>query len=204
MAGGTAGSVGPCRRESNERANEGELIKHRRHTGHQFGDLDARNIGGDRLELAADLRGSIRLEIDHIQVGRPSRQIDHDHRLVRTADPGPILRTQQLRQRQAAQPQSTDRKKTAPRHPAKYPRRVSSKSEHTSVISQIRDGNRPESPGPSPQPPRTTGRIRLPQSDLSLNVTVPETRVCASAHQCQRRGRGTSGRLPPDRACCPA
>src|SRR6266567_1177640 len=79
-------------------------------------NLDAGNFGIDRLELAANFRRRVLLEIEHVLVGRPARQKDHDDRLVRLADAGLCLGAQQLRQRQAAQPKRADLQKIPARN----------------------------------------------------------------------------------------
>ena len=55
-------------------------------------DLDAGDVRGDRLELAADLGRGVRLEVEHVLVRRPAGQEDHDDRLVRAADAGLLPR----------------------------------------------------------------------------------------------------------------
>ncbi len=59
-------------------ANDGQFVPHPGLQGHVLTDLHAGNIGGYRSKLAADLRGSIRFEVVHVQVRRSTRQIDHD------------------------------------------------------------------------------------------------------------------------------
>ncbi len=51
----------------------------------QFADMDAGDVRRDRIELAADLPRGVRLRIPHVDVGRPSRQVDVDDRLVGAA-----------------------------------------------------------------------------------------------------------------------
>src|SRR5262249_54287572 len=48
-------------------------------------DLDAGDVGLDRLELALELGRGLRLEVVHVHVRRAARQVDHDGRLVRAA-----------------------------------------------------------------------------------------------------------------------
>src|SRR5438876_9648551 len=71
-------------------------------------NLDAGNFGIDRLELAANFRRRVLLEIEHILVRRPTRQKDHDDRLVRFANAGLRLGAQKLRQGQTAQRERAD------------------------------------------------------------------------------------------------
>ena len=47
----------------------------------QFADLRPGNRAGDRLQLAADIGGSLRLEVEHVLMGRASEEVDQDHRL---------------------------------------------------------------------------------------------------------------------------
>ena len=44
-----------------------------------FRDFDARDVGGDRFELATNFGRCIQLEIECILVRRPARQVNHDH-----------------------------------------------------------------------------------------------------------------------------
>src|SRR5437016_8164987 len=71
-------------------------------------NLNARNVGIYRLELAANFRRRVLLEIEHILVRRTARQKDHDDRLVRFADAGCRLGAEQFRQCQAAHHERAD------------------------------------------------------------------------------------------------
>src|SRR2546426_10230002 len=79
-------------------------------------NLDAGNFSIDRLELAANFRRRVLLEIEHILVRRAARQKDHDNCLVRFADPGLRLGAQQLRQRQTAERERADLEKVPARN----------------------------------------------------------------------------------------
>ena len=57
------------------------LVERVRHHRHRLADVRARNLGLDRLELAANVRGRIRLRIPDIDVARPALQEDEDHGL---------------------------------------------------------------------------------------------------------------------------
>ena len=49
---------------------------------HVLADLDAGDVRGDRLELAADLGRGVRLHVVAVDVRRPAAQPDHDDRLA--------------------------------------------------------------------------------------------------------------------------
>ena len=68
---------------ADERADHRQLVHDGRRSGQQLADLDSRQLRGDRLELAADSRGSIGLEVERVLVRQAAREVDHDHRLVR-------------------------------------------------------------------------------------------------------------------------
>src|SRR5438132_7410524 len=79
-------------------------------------NLDAGNFSIDRLELAANFRRRVLLEIEHILVRRPARQKDHDDRLVRFANAGLRLGAQEFRQCQTAQREGADPEKIPARN----------------------------------------------------------------------------------------
>ena len=93
-------------------------------------DVDAGDVGPDRLELAADLDRGVRLEVHHVLVRRPAGQEDHDDGLVRAADAGLGLGPQDLRQRQAAQGQAADLQKGPPRNAVAEPLRLAEDRQH--------------------------------------------------------------------------
>ena len=68
-----------------------------------FADLHAGEVRGDRLEFAADFRRRVHFQVDHVLVGRATRQEDHDDRLLGIGPTGRLLGRQQLRERQAAE-----------------------------------------------------------------------------------------------------
>src|SRR5690606_41474237 len=51
-----------------DRANERQLVGHPSQTREQLADLDPGDVGGDRVDLAADLGGSIGLDVPHVLV----------------------------------------------------------------------------------------------------------------------------------------
>ena len=61
--------------------DDGQFVPHFGLQREVFADLHAGDIRRDGLELATELFWSVRLEIVCIQVGRPTRQVDHDGRL---------------------------------------------------------------------------------------------------------------------------
>jgi hypothetical protein len=65
-------------------------------------NFNARHVGLDRFELAANLAGSVGLDVEHVLMGRSARQEDVDDRLVRLAQPGCRFALQQSRQGDAA------------------------------------------------------------------------------------------------------
>ncbi len=65
-----------------EGADDGQLVPHAGLQGEVLADLDAGHVGGDRLELAAELLGRVRLEIVHVHVRRAAAEVDHDGRLA--------------------------------------------------------------------------------------------------------------------------
>ena len=66
---------------------------------------------------ATDAAGGFHLQVVHVLVRRSAGHVDHDDRLVRPLDPGPLFGLQQVRQRQAAQAQGPDLQRVATSHP---------------------------------------------------------------------------------------
>ena len=93
-------SVGVMRAvgRADDRANGDELVHGLRHARQELTDLDALDVGLDRLELAADFRRRVHLQVVHVLVRGRAAHIDHDDGLVRPADPGLLLGRQQLGQ----------------------------------------------------------------------------------------------------------
>jgi len=100
-------------------ADDGILVGQLRQLRQMLADLDARDVGGDGLELTADLRRGVHLQVEHVLMARSARQEDHDDRLVLVAgrtDAGRGLGLEHLRQRQAAEPERADAQEVATRH----------------------------------------------------------------------------------------
>ncbi len=100
---------------ADDAANERELVRHLRHQRQVLADFDAGNVRLDRLELAADFRRRIHLQIERVLVRRPARQINHDDRFVRSPDAGRRFRLEKFRQRRAAQGKPANLEKIPPR-----------------------------------------------------------------------------------------
>ena len=80
---------------------------------HVLADLDAGNVGRDRLELPADLRRGVHLQVVHVLVAGGPAHVDHDHRLVRPVAGG-LLGGKDLWQREAAHGERADAEHVAP------------------------------------------------------------------------------------------
>ena len=80
---------------------------------HVLADLDARDVGRDRLELPADLRWGVHLQVVHVLVAGGPAHVDHDHRLVRPAAGG-LLGGEDPWQREAADGERADAEHVAP------------------------------------------------------------------------------------------
>ena len=100
-----------------QRADERELVGHLREAGEQLANLHAGDVRGDGSELAANLAGRIRLEVEHVNVRRPARQINVDDGLVRLARAGERFELEQLREGQATRGHATDFEELAAGHP---------------------------------------------------------------------------------------
>ena len=86
---------------SDDRTDEHEFVHASGDLRQVFADIDAGHGGGNRCEFAADFSRGRRLGIKRIDVRRPARQEDHDHRFVGVAADPLLFGPQQLRQRQA-------------------------------------------------------------------------------------------------------
>src|SRR5262249_34167056 len=82
-----------------------DLVHPSAHLRQMLADLDASDIRGNRIELAAHLRRRVRLEIDHVLRGGAAEQIKEDDALSPPWTPVPpcFLRLQKLRQPEAAE-----------------------------------------------------------------------------------------------------
>ena len=85
--------------------------------GHVLGDFDAGDICADRLMRPSDLTGRVHLEVEHVLMRWRAHQVDHDHRLVRLADPLEVFSAEQLGQGQTAKGEAADLQEVSPRHP---------------------------------------------------------------------------------------
>ena len=70
-------AVGP-----NNGADNDALIHDARDARKHFGDLDAGNIGFDRVKFAANLARRFGLDLPHVLVGRSTAEVDVDDRFV--------------------------------------------------------------------------------------------------------------------------
>jgi hypothetical protein len=68
-------------------ANDGELVGDLGLLGQPFANVHAGHAGADGPEIAADLRGSVRLEIVHVDMTRTAFEPDHDHGLASALAP---------------------------------------------------------------------------------------------------------------------
>ena len=89
------------------------LVHDRRHARHVFADLDAGHICRDRLELTANLRRCIHLQVVHVLMPRRAAHVDHDDGFVRLADAGDLFGPQQFGQRQTAKRQCSETQRVA-------------------------------------------------------------------------------------------
>lgn len=62
-----------------QRTDDGELVHHPGLLGEQFGDLDARHVGVDRLPQATVLDGGLGLHVVHIEVARAAIEPDQNN-----------------------------------------------------------------------------------------------------------------------------
>ncbi len=102
---------------ADDRTDHGHPVHQAGESGHVLAEVDAGHVRRNRLELAADLGGGVRLEVHHVLVRWPAGQKDHDDRLVLQATPRRRLGLggEQLRQAQAAKCQAADLQEIAPR-----------------------------------------------------------------------------------------
>ena len=97
-------------------ADDGAFVHHLRETRHLLGDLNARNVRGDRFEFAPDFARRVRLQIEDILMRRTARQEDHDHRLMRPAGLLHRFGTQHVIQRHPAHGESANPEEVSTRH----------------------------------------------------------------------------------------
>ena len=125
-----------------DRTNQHELVHDRREPGQQLANVDARHGRGDRPEPAADLGRSAWLEVVEVEVGRPTRQEDHDDRLVRMHRAGHSLGLEQPRQRQSAKSQAADLEERPAGQAAASHARLAMDYQHD--VPLIQQGNPPK------------------------------------------------------------
>ena len=73
---------------SDERADHGKFIGHLRQPRKCFANLESGYVRRDRPPRAGNFFWRQGLQVEHVLVGRPTDQVDHDHRLDRTTGPG--------------------------------------------------------------------------------------------------------------------
>ena len=98
---------------ADQRADDDELVHDPGEPGKGLANLDAGDVGRDRLPRAGDFLGGVGLEIEHVLVRRAADQVDQDDRLVRRADPGGRLSPQEAGEGEAAKPQGPDPEEAA-------------------------------------------------------------------------------------------
>ncbi len=105
---------------ADQRANDGVLVGHLGEQRKMLADFNAAHVRFDRIEFSAKFARSIRLEIEHVLVGRTATQMNIDDRLLRRAGAGKGFRPQQASQTQAADSRP-DLQKAPPGNPIAIP-----------------------------------------------------------------------------------
>ena len=67
---------------TNKRPHNSELVHALGKKWHVFADVDSRNVRTNGLKLSSILDRSVGLQVNHVLMGRPAGQEDHDDRLV--------------------------------------------------------------------------------------------------------------------------
>ena len=111
-------------------SQEHQLVGDLGQAGEMLADLNAGNVGGDGLELPANLRGGVHFELEHVLVRGAAREIDHDDGLAGLAQTGLALGPQQLRHGQSTHAQGPDLDEVAPVNPVAKPLLLSMDGEH--------------------------------------------------------------------------
>src|SRR5215203_386539 len=101
---------------SDHAANERELVRHPGHQRKVLANFDARDIGTDWFEFAADLGRRIHLEVERILVRWPTREINHDDRFVGASKARRRFGLKELRQSQSAKAKRSYPKKVSARN----------------------------------------------------------------------------------------
>ncbi len=97
-------------------ADDRQFVGDLRLQGHQLADVQAGDVGVDRLELAADFDGGVRLHVVEVDVAGAAVEVDHDDGLARRAGGGAVgPEPQQVGQRQSADAEGADLEELPPR-----------------------------------------------------------------------------------------
>src|SRR5262249_25265664 len=101
--------------------------------GHEFAQPQPGDLGGDGLELAPDLDGSVRLEVDRVELRGAAVEVDVDDCPGRGPDPGRLLGAEQVGQGQAAQAEGAGRQEVPPGDPIAVPVGFSEDGQHADL-----------------------------------------------------------------------
>ena len=98
--------------------NDCELVGNFGVPGHQFTNVDARDVGADGVELATKFHRRIRLHVVHVEMTGATGQVDHDDRLVTCFGPDVSTRSKpkQIRDGQASHAQTADLQEVTTSH----------------------------------------------------------------------------------------
>ena len=99
-------------------SNDSQAIRYRGQTRQGLTELDSRQPGADRRQLAPDLFGSLGLRIERIDVGHPATDPQVDHRL---GPPGQVTGCVNRVQAETGQRRSRDPQGTGLQHVAAGP-----------------------------------------------------------------------------------
>ena len=113
-----------------EGSQQHQLVGDLGQAGEMLADPDAGNVGGDGLELPANLRGRLHFELVHVLVRGAAGEINHDDGFAGFADTGLALGAQQLWHGQSSHAQGPDLDEVAPVNPVAKPLLLSMDGEH--------------------------------------------------------------------------
>jgi hypothetical protein len=99
----------------------------------QLADFDARHVGGDGVELAADLDRRFGLQVNQVLMWRAAGEEDHDYGLVGVRPSGVRFGPQDFGQRHAAHGQAADFQEAAPRKAVAVFRPLAVNAEHSRI-----------------------------------------------------------------------
>ncbi len=119
------------------RTDDRELVHLRGEERQVFANLDSRNFRGDGLELAANFRRRIHLQIEHVLMRRAARQENHDDSFVRASRAAQRFSLQQLRKSESAQTERANPQKVAPRYAITKARRAISVDRQHGVLVNV-------------------------------------------------------------------